>query len=234
MNTGALHCSPARQLITPLPYSPPKMNAAFFSPGITTTQRALCPVFLRNLAAECPGRPRAAAASRVASLRRIARAVRRHRQHAPTADADDTCFICHLVGSDRCNAAATATRLGLARRRYHSADMPPRKKAGPPEESGAGVGRPHRRPKRARPAAPRSTASPHSVEADGGAVLGRYSDPFGGTPLLLAALPVDRVEPTPYQRDPSDAHVKRLMGVIENDRPLPRSDRRRCATTGST
>jgi len=53
------------------------------------------------------------------------------------------------------------------------------------------------------------------VEADGGAVVGRYSDPFGGTPLLLAALPVDRVEPTPYQRDASDAHVKRLMGVIE-------------------
>src|SRR5437016_11231487 len=53
------------------------------------------------------------------------------------------------------------------------------------------------------------------VEKDGGAVLGRYSDPFGGTPVLLAALPVDRVEPTPYQRDPSDAHVKRLMGVIE-------------------
>jgi len=53
------------------------------------------------------------------------------------------------------------------------------------------------------------------VEADGGAVIGRYRDPFGGTPLLLAALPVDKVEPTPYQRDPSDAHVKRLMGVIE-------------------
>src|SRR5437667_3526338 len=53
------------------------------------------------------------------------------------------------------------------------------------------------------------------VAADGGAVVGRYSDPFGGTPLLVAALPVDRVEPTPYQRDPSDAHVKRLMGVIE-------------------
>jgi len=53
------------------------------------------------------------------------------------------------------------------------------------------------------------------VEADGGAVVGRYSDPFDGTPLILAALPVDRVEPTPYQRDPSDAHVKRLMAVIE-------------------
>ena len=53
------------------------------------------------------------------------------------------------------------------------------------------------------------------VEADGGGVLGSYSDPFGGTPVLLVALPIDRVEPTPYQRDPSDAHVKRLMTVIE-------------------
>src|SRR5213594_1981879 len=53
------------------------------------------------------------------------------------------------------------------------------------------------------------------VEEDGGAVVGRYKDPFGGTPLLLVALPVDRVEPTPYQRDASDAHVKRLMNVIE-------------------
>jgi ParB family transcriptional regulator, chromosome partitioning protein len=53
------------------------------------------------------------------------------------------------------------------------------------------------------------------IEADGGAVLGAYNDPFGGRPLVLAALPVDRVDPTPYQRDPSDAHVKRLMNVIE-------------------
>lgn len=53
------------------------------------------------------------------------------------------------------------------------------------------------------------------VEADGGAVLTAYREPFGGTPVLLAALPIDRVEPTPYQRDPSDAHVKRLMTVVE-------------------
>jgi len=53
------------------------------------------------------------------------------------------------------------------------------------------------------------------VESDGGVVLARYREPFGGTPLLLVALPIDRVEPTPYQRDPSDPHVKRLMGVIE-------------------
>lgn len=54
------------------------------------------------------------------------------------------------------------------------------------------------------------------VERDGGAVLGRYNDPFGGKPLLFAALPVDRVEPTPYQRDASEPHVKRLMNVVES------------------
>ena len=53
------------------------------------------------------------------------------------------------------------------------------------------------------------------VDDDGGAVLGTYSDPFGGTPVLLVALPIDRVEPTPFQRDPSEPHVKRLMNVIE-------------------
>jgi ParB family chromosome partitioning protein len=53
------------------------------------------------------------------------------------------------------------------------------------------------------------------VEDDGGAVLGSYSDPFGGAPVLLVALPIDAVEPTPYQRDPSEPHVKRLMTVIE-------------------
>src|SRR5262245_47387156 len=53
------------------------------------------------------------------------------------------------------------------------------------------------------------------VEADGGAILASYRDPFGGTPVLLSALPIDRVEPTPFQRDPSEPHVKRLMNVIE-------------------
>ena len=54
-----------------------------------------------------------------------------------------------------------------------------------------------------------------AVEEDEGAVLARYRDPVGGTPLLLVSLPIERVEPTPYQRDPSEPHVKRLMGVIE-------------------
>ena len=54
-----------------------------------------------------------------------------------------------------------------------------------------------------------------AIAGAGGAVLARYRDPVGGKPLILACLPVDRVEPTPYQRDASDTHVKRLMGVVE-------------------
>jgi ParB family transcriptional regulator, chromosome partitioning protein len=53
------------------------------------------------------------------------------------------------------------------------------------------------------------------VREDGGMALCAYRDPLGGTPVVLAALPVDRVEPTPYQRDASEAHVKRLAKVID-------------------
>jgi ParB family chromosome partitioning protein len=53
------------------------------------------------------------------------------------------------------------------------------------------------------------------VDDDGGVVLGVYRDPFGGKPVLFVSLPIDKVEPTPFQRDPSDPHVKRLMTVIE-------------------
>ena len=63
--------------------------------------------------------------------------------------------------------------------------------------------------------APDLSSLADAIAADGGVVLARYRDPVGGKPLILASLPVDRVEPTPYQRDPSDAHVKRLMGVVE-------------------
>ena len=53
------------------------------------------------------------------------------------------------------------------------------------------------------------------IVEDGGAVLATYREPFGGTPAVFATLPIDRVEPTPYQRDPSEPHVKRLMNVLE-------------------
>jgi ParB family chromosome partitioning protein len=52
------------------------------------------------------------------------------------------------------------------------------------------------------------------VQAEGGVVIGVYKDPYGGHPLLLAVLPIDRVEPTPFQRDLSDAHEKRLADVL--------------------
>ncbi len=52
------------------------------------------------------------------------------------------------------------------------------------------------------------------IEGDDGAVIGTYVDPFGGKPLLLALLPIDKVEPTPFQRDVSDTHEKKLENVI--------------------
>src|SRR5262245_65189902 len=97
--------------------------------------------------------------------------------------------------------------------RYHPG-MPPRKKAVRRKKvAPASVGLSAR--ETAAAGGPDIDALAAQVDTDGGAVVGRYNDPFGGKPLLLAALPIDRVEPTPYQRDPSDAHVKRLMGVIE-------------------
>jgi ParB family transcriptional regulator, chromosome partitioning protein len=92
--------------------------------------------------------------------------------------------------------------------------MPPRKKAVRRKKVAAGsVGLTAAETGRA--ASPELDRLAAQVDGDGGAVLGRYHDPFGGKPLLLAALPIDCVEPTPYQRDPSDTHVKRLMGVVE-------------------
>jgi ParB family chromosome partitioning protein len=48
----------------------------------------------------------------------------------------------------------------------------------------------------------------------GGYVVGSYKEPLGGHPVLLSILPTDAVEPTPFQRDLSDAHHKRLADVI--------------------
>jgi len=53
------------------------------------------------------------------------------------------------------------------------------------------------------------------VEEQGGAVVGQYSDPLGGHPLLLAVLPIDAVEPTPFQRDLSQVHHRRLADVLD-------------------
>ena len=54
-----------------------------------------------------------------------------------------------------------------------------------------------------------------AIRADGGALLGMYRDPLGGHSVVLAALPIDLVDATPYQRDRSEPHVKRLANAME-------------------
>ncbi|RKH18858.1 chromosome partitioning protein ParB [Corallococcus praedator] len=54
-----------------------------------------------------------------------------------------------------------------------------------------------------------------AVRHDGGEVLAVYRDPLGGHPVVFAVLPIDKVEPTPYQRDLSEPHVKRLATAME-------------------
>jgi ParB family chromosome partitioning protein len=49
----------------------------------------------------------------------------------------------------------------------------------------------------------------------GGALIGAYRDPLGGRPLVLASLPLSSVQPTPFQRDLSPTHAKRLAASID-------------------
>ena len=59
-----------------------------------------------------------------------------------------------------------------------------------------------------------ATASAEAVKKAGGCVVGLYREPLGGNQTLLSILPIDKIEPTPFQRDLSDAHHKRLADVI--------------------
>jgi ParB family transcriptional regulator, chromosome partitioning protein len=52
------------------------------------------------------------------------------------------------------------------------------------------------------------------VRAAGGAPIGAYHEPMGGRPLMLACLPLAAVQPTPFQRDLSPTHAKRLAEKI--------------------
>ncbi|HKV76047.1 MAG TPA: ParB N-terminal domain-containing protein [Gemmatimonadales bacterium] len=53
------------------------------------------------------------------------------------------------------------------------------------------------------------------ITADGGEVLASYRDPLGAHWQLFAALPIELVEPTPYQRDLSETHVAKLGVAID-------------------
>lgn len=64
-------------------------------------------------------------------------------------------------------------------------------------------------------APPGEVASLHrAIEEDRGKVLAMYREPYGGRWLVLASLPIELVEPTPYQRNLSDTHVRKLEAVI--------------------
>jgi ParB family chromosome partitioning protein len=53
------------------------------------------------------------------------------------------------------------------------------------------------------------------VRSSGGAAIGAYRDPLGGRPLILASLPLGAIQPTPFQRDLSPTHAKRLASKID-------------------
>lgn len=52
------------------------------------------------------------------------------------------------------------------------------------------------------------------IESDGGKPMASYREPYGGNWLVLAALPIAIVEPTPFQRNISEKHVRKLENVI--------------------
>jgi ParB family chromosome partitioning protein len=106
--------------------------------------------------------------------------------------------------------------------------MPPRKKA--PEGAMTTRKAPTRRRRQAVEPATRgleaaavTAAAPppevadltRAIAADGGAVIGAYRDPLGGFWHVLGSLPLEKLGPTPFQRDLSAAHVKRLHDVME-------------------
>jgi ParB family transcriptional regulator, chromosome partitioning protein len=53
------------------------------------------------------------------------------------------------------------------------------------------------------------------VEADGGRALAVYREPVGGNWQAFCLLPLGAVVPTPYQRDLSPTHAKRLTEVVK-------------------
>jgi ParB family chromosome partitioning protein len=60
-----------------------------------------------------------------------------------------------------------------------------------------------------------AAALAEQVEKDGGHALAIYREPVGDHWQIFCLLPMARVEPTPYQRDLSPTHVKRLQDVVK-------------------
>jgi ParB family chromosome partitioning protein len=64
-------------------------------------------------------------------------------------------------------------------------------------------------------AAPGEVSDLHrAIEADGGGVLTVYREPYAGKWLMVVALPIELIGPTPYHRNLSDARVHKLGAVV--------------------
>jgi ParB family chromosome partitioning protein len=88
--------------------------------------------------------------------------------------------------------------------------MPPRKK----KPAGGSAGIAATETQGAKPPAD-VTALAEAIREDGGVPLATYREPFGGTWVVFAALPLDKVEPTPYQRELSKTHAEKLTKVVQ-------------------
>ncbi|HEX7335853.1 MAG TPA: ParB N-terminal domain-containing protein [Gemmatimonadales bacterium] len=97
---------------------------------------------------------------------------------------------------------AAAKGEGKPRRRKRAA-AEPRSRGIAPDAIGAGTP----------PAA--VTRLAEFIGGDGGTVLASYRDPLGGNWQIFAALPIELVEPTPFQRDLSQPHVERLSAAMD-------------------
>jgi ParB family chromosome partitioning protein len=60
-----------------------------------------------------------------------------------------------------------------------------------------------------------AVALAQQIEKDGGRALAIYQEPVGEHWQVFCLLPMSKVEPTPYQRDLSPSHVKRLTEVVK-------------------
>jgi len=90
--------------------------------------------------------------------------------------------------------------------------MPPRKKKKGAEPASRGLAA---RDLASREPPPDVAKLEEQIRADGGSVLAAFRDPLGEKWQILAGLPIEKVAPTPFQRDVSPAHAKRLAAVID-------------------
>jgi ParB family chromosome partitioning protein len=93
----------------------------------------------------------------------------------------------------------------------------PKKAAGTPRKPRASKKRAAPGSRGLAPAECRDASLPElaaKIEGHGGAVLATYREPLGGNATIFAILPIDKVKPTPFQRDLSETHAKRLSETI--------------------